>query len=105
MSPLQSEASLRGEVAREVSIYENRASKELAVKLADEGRAKEASKVLRQQAAENAAAPAAARLPNVASENKKLEASASEVDAFGSFSKARRKQVQYENYQDKYQKR
>lgn len=101
----KSDDSLRGEVAREVSVYKNREAKELAVKLADEGKAKEAATVLRSQAAANAAAPAPAQIPNMALENRKLEASASEVDANGSFTKAARKQVQYENYQDKYQKR
>ncbi len=101
----KSDQSLRGEVAREVSVYKNRASKELAVKLADEGKAKQASEVLRRQAIDNAAAPAAAQIPQLEQENQKLEASASEVDSLGTLSKAGRKQMQNENWQDKYQKR
>ncbi|MDB6171642.1 MAG: hypothetical protein JWL59_953 [Chthoniobacteraceae bacterium] len=93
--PDKSDESLRAEVAREVSVFRNREAKELAVKLADEGKSKEAASVLRSQAAANAAAPAQAKIPNLAEENRKLEASASEVDSNGTLSKSSRKQVQY----------
>jgi hypothetical protein len=75
------------------------------VKLADEGRAKDAVAVLRSQAAANAAAPAPAQVPGLAIENKKLEEAASEIDSRGNLEKASRKSMQYENWQDKYQKR
>ena len=101
----KSDESLRNEIARDAAILKNRAAKELAVKLADEGRAKDASNVLRSQAAANAAAPAAAQIPNLAEENRKLEAYADDVAQQGTLSKASRKQVQYENWQDKNQKR
>ncbi len=101
----KSDGSLRNEIARDAAILKNRAAKELAVKLADEGRAKDASNVLRSQAAANAAVPAAAQIPNLAEENRKLEANADEVAQQGTLSKASRKQVQYENWQDKNQKR
>ena len=101
----KADASVRLEVTREVSITENRLAKEKAVKLADEGRAKDAADVLRSQAARNAAAPAAAQVPGLALENKKLEEAASEVEAQGRLGKGSRKQMQYENWQDKYQKR
>lgn len=100
-----SDQSVRSEVAKDLAVTRNRLSKELAVKLADEGRAKDAAAVLRKQAAANAAAPASAQIPGVSAENKKLEESASEVESGGSLSKASRKQMQYENWQDKYQKR
>jgi len=100
----ESEASLRPEVAQEVSVARNRLAKEKAVKLADEGRPKEAAEVLRQQATANAAAPAAARLPALAEENRKLESTAAEITGSGQLSKSSRKAVQFDNYKDKYQK-
>jgi Ca-activated chloride channel family protein len=100
----KSDASLRPAVAQEVSVAKNRVAKELAVKLADEGRAKEAVAVLRQQAVANAAAPAAAQLPALPEENRKLEAAASELDRGGQLEKSSRKAIQYDNYKDKYQK-
>jgi Ca-activated chloride channel family protein len=101
----KSDASLRTEVAREVAVTKNRLAKELAVKLADEGRSKEAGAVLRQQAAANAPAPAPMQLPGLAAENRKLEEAASEVESKGRLEKSSRKQIQFENWQDKYQKR
>jgi hypothetical protein len=100
----KADASVRLDVVREVSITENRLAKEKAVKLADEGRGKDAAEVLRGQAARNAAAPAAAQVPGLALENRKLEEAAAEVESQGRLGKGSRKQMQYENYQDKYQK-
>jgi Ca-activated chloride channel family protein len=96
--------SIRPDVAREHSIAQNRIAKEAAVKLADEGRAKDAAELLRKQAAVNAAAPAAAQVPGVALENQKLEAAADELASVGRMEKSRRKAMQFENYADKYQK-
>ena len=101
----KSEASLRPEVAKEVSVVGNRMAKELAVKLADEGKAKEAVAVLRQQAVANAAAPAPAQLPGLVEENRKLEAAASEIDRGGQLEKSSRKSIQFDNWKDKYQKK
>jgi Ca-activated chloride channel family protein len=101
----KSDESLRVEISREVAVAKNRLAKELAVKLADEGRSKDAADVLRKQAAANAAAPAPMQLPGVAEENRKLEAAAAEVESKGQLEKSSRKQIQYENWQDKYQKR
>ena len=101
----KSDASQRTEIAREVSIMDNRLAKERAVKLADEGRSKDAADVLRSQAAKNAAAPVPSQLPGLAVENRKLEDAAKEVESQGQLGKSTRKQVQYENWQDKYQKR
>ncbi len=101
----KSDASLRPEVAKEVSVVGNRLAKERAVKLADEGKSKEAVDVLRRQAIANAAAPAPAQLPGLAEENRKLEAAASEIDRGGQLEKSSRKAMQWDNYQDKYQKK
>jgi Ca-activated chloride channel family protein len=97
--------SLRAEVLREVAVINNRLAKERAVKLADEGRSKDAADVLRRQAAANAALPAPMQPPGAAAENRKLEEAASEVETRGQLGKSSRKQMQYENWQDKYQKR
>ena len=99
------EKSLRPEISKEVAVLENRIDKEEAVRLADAGKAREATELLRSRAAQNAAAPVAQQLPNVAEENRKLEATASEISTQGTLLKSSRKQVQWENYQDKYQKR
>jgi Ca-activated chloride channel family protein len=101
----KSDKSQRWDVACEMNVVGNRLAKELAVKLADEGRAKDAIAVLRSQAVANAAAPAPAQIPGVASENRKLEEAAAELDSRGNLEKASRKSMQYENWQDKYQKR
>ena len=100
----KADASVRAEVARENSVVQNRLAKEMAVKLADEGKSKDAVALLRQQAAKNAAAPAPVQVPGVADENRKLEAAAAEIDSQGRLEKSRRKSMQYENYSDKYQK-
>ncbi len=96
--------SIQLEVAREHGVVQNRVAKELAVKLADEGKSKDAVAVLRQQAQMNAAKPAPMQVPRLAEENRKLEAAASEIDSGGRLEKARRKAMQFENYADKYQK-
>jgi Ca-activated chloride channel family protein len=100
----KSDASVRVEVVREHSVVQNRLAKEMAVKLADEGKTKDAVAMLRQQAAKNAAAPPAMQVPGVKEENQRLEAAASEIDARGRLDKSRRKAMQFENYADKYQK-
>jgi Ca-activated chloride channel family protein len=100
----KADSSVRTEVAREHSVVENRVAKEQAVKLADEGRAKDAAELLRKQAAKNAAAPAPMQVPGVKEENQKLEEAAREMDSSGAIAKSRRKAMQFENYADKYQK-
>ncbi|MFZ1218663.1 MAG: VWA domain-containing protein [Chthoniobacterales bacterium] len=100
----KADASVRAEVVREHSVVQNRLAKEMAVKLADEGKTKDAVALLRQQAAKNAAAPPAIQVPGVKEENQSLEAAASEIDSSGRLEKARRKAMQFENYADKYQK-
>jgi Ca-activated chloride channel family protein len=100
----KADSSVRVEVAREHSVVQNRVAKETAVKLADEGKAKDAAELLRKQAARNAAAPKEVQVPGVAQENQKLEEAAREMDSSGSIAKSRRKAMQFENYADKYQK-
>ena len=100
----KADSSIQVEVAREHGIVQNRLAKEMAVKLADEGKTKDAVAVLRSQAAKNAAAPAPMQVPGVREENQKLEEAASEIDADGRLDKSRRKAMQFENYADKYQK-
>jgi len=100
----KSDASVRADVARENNVVQNRLAKEQAVKLADEGKTKDAIALLRDQAAKNAAAPAPVQVPGVAEENRKLEETAKEMDSQGQLAKSRRKAMQFENYADKYQK-
>jgi Ca-activated chloride channel family protein len=100
----KSDSSVQAEVARENSVVQNRLAKEMAVKLADEGKSKDAVAVLRSQAAKNASAPAPMQVPGVKEENRKLEAAAAEIDSRGRLEKSSRKSMQYENYADKYQK-
>ncbi|MCE9612204.1 MAG: VWA domain-containing protein [Chthoniobacter sp.] len=101
----KSDATVCVEVAKEVSVVENRLDKERAVQLSDQGNAQEAARVLRNRAGANAAAPAAVQVPNWQAENKKLEQAASEVESQGRLGSSSRKGIQYENWQDKYQKR
>jgi len=101
----KSDGSVRVEVGRNVAVTKNRLAKELAVKLADEGRGKDAADVLRKQAAANAALPVPMQAPGTVAENRKLEEAATEVETKGSLGKSSRKQIQFENWQDKYQKR
>lgn len=100
----KSDSSVKPDVVREYSVVQNRLAKEMAVKLADEGKSKDAVALLREQAAKNAAAPAPMQVPGVAEENRKLEEAARDLDANGRLEKARRKSMQFENYADKYQK-
>lgn len=100
----KAESSIQVEVAREHGIVQNRLAKEMAVKLADEGKSKDAVAVLRDQMKRNSAAPAPMQVPGIAQENQKLEEAASEIDQGGRLEKSRRKAMQFENYADKYQK-
>lgn len=99
------EASLRADVAANSAITFNRLAKEKAVKLADAGQAREAADVLMRQAASNAALPEAAQSGLLRQENDVLREKAQELQSTGSWSKGSRKEVQYQNYQDKKQKR
>ena len=101
----QSENSVRNEVARNFNILQNRLDKEEAVRLADAGRAKDAANLLRQRAATNAAAPATQQMPGYAAENRKLDGLADELTQNGSLQNTSRKAAQWENYQDKYQRK
>ncbi len=99
------EASILPDVAANSAITQNRLAKERAVKLADAGKSKEAAALLESQAAANSALPATAQSPLLQSENAVLLRKAAELKASGSLSKTSRKEIQYQNYQDKNQKR
>jgi hypothetical protein len=100
-----SEKSVSDEVARQVAIVENRLAKEIAARLVDEGRQKEAAKVMQDRIIANNALPAAQQVPNVAEENRRLKSWSDEIGANGVLDKSGTKSLKWENYQDKYQKR
>ncbi|HEV7402477.1 MAG TPA: VWA domain-containing protein [Chthoniobacteraceae bacterium] len=97
--------SIRDETARNVAVLQNRLDKEAAVALADAGRPKEAAALLEQRVYGNAQAPANRQLPAVAEENRRLQSWADELKAKGNLGNTSRKAAQYENYQDRAQKR
>lgn len=99
------EKSIRPDVASKVAITRNRLAKEEAVKLSDAGKPKEAASVLLRQASANASLPAAAQSALLKNDDRELKSKAEELQISGSLSKGSRKQIQYENYQDKTQKR
>lgn len=101
----KADQSVKVEVARELAITDNRLAKEKAVKLADEGKSVEAAGVLRAQSSRNAALPASVAAPSLEQDKKALDTFAEEIEKGGKLEKDSRKRLQYENYQDKYQKR
>ncbi|MEO6846591.1 MAG: VWA domain-containing protein [Chthoniobacterales bacterium] len=92
------EKSAAPDIVNQTAITQNRISKEQAVKLADEGHKDKAIAVIEQQQTLNANAPASIRASLV-------EDSKNTLGKMNVWSRASRKSVQYENYQDKYQKR
>jgi len=101
----KADESLKVEVARELAVMDNRLAKEKAVKYADEGNVKAAAGILREQKAKNAALPASVASPNITKDNDGLDTFAAELESGGKLEKSSRKRLQYENWQDKYQKR
>ena len=99
------ESSIRPDVASKVAITRNRLAKEEAVKLSDAGKPKAAADVLLRQAAVNAGLPASAQSELLKKDNRTLRSKAEELKGSGSLSSGSRKEIQYENYQDKTQKR
>lgn len=99
------EDSLQAGVAANVAITRNRLAKEQAVKLADAGKTQDAAAVLWRQVQANTALPAAAQSSLLTNDSIELQRKASELENHGAFSKRSRKQIQYQNYQDKNQKR
>jgi len=102
------EASVDREVLASVAMTENRLAKEEAVALADEGKVDEAGEVLKRQIRRNAvvaqqlpAAPGA----QLEEENASLSETEQELKSNGGLGKSTRKRIQYENYQDKFDKR
>lgn len=102
---LAAEESIRPEVAGNVAITRNRLAKDAAVKLADGGQAREAAAILDRQRLANAALPAAAQTQQLKDEDAILERQVMELKERGGWSKAGRKEIQYQNYQDKNSKR
>lgn len=101
----EAEKSVRGEVAANVAITQNRVTKERALALADEGKSKEAAALLQTQVSTNAGLPAFAQSEQLKKEETGLLKRVSELLSNGRLSKESRKSVQYENYQDKNSKR
>ena len=99
------EKSIQPDVASKVAITRSRLAKEEAVRLSDAGKSKDAAAVLLRQATANASLPAAAQSDLLRNDDRELRTKASELNTAGSLSKGSRKQIQYENYQDKTQKR
>ena len=99
------EKSIQAEVVSQTAITRNRLAKEEAVRLADAGRPKEAAQVLISQASANAALPAIAQSQLLLDEDAELKQKAEELENSGNLSKGSRKAIQYQNYQDKKQKR
>lgn len=104
-SPKESDASVAKDVAAHAAITKNRLAKENAVKLADAGRVEDAAGALRAQAGANAALPASAQSPLLRQENERLLQRADQLLRTRALAPAERKALQYENYQDKKQKR
>lgn len=100
----ESVQSMNQEVAQSVAITRNRLAKEKAIALADEGRAKEAAQVLKDQILLNQALPASAQTPVLKEDNAKFKQRSDELEQNGSMGRASRKGMQYENFQDKNQK-
>lgn len=98
-------ASMIPEVATETAVVRNRLAKEKAVRLADAGRPDEAAGLLRSQAAVNAALPGAVQSDLLRRENASLAQRAAELESGRALSAASRKEILFENYQDKKQKR
>jgi len=99
------EKSIQADVASSVAITRNRLAKEEAVKLSDAGKTKDAAAVLLRQAAANAGLPAVAQSDLLKSDDRELKSKAAELQTGGSLSSGSRKEIQYQNYQDKNQKR
>jgi hypothetical protein len=101
---LASEQSLNVSVSKQVALTRNAEVREKALTLADQGKAKEAAGLLKQQAAANAALPAALRDERLDKDNRFLSSTASVLETEGSLDKSERKAFQYENYRQKKQK-
>jgi Ca-activated chloride channel family protein len=101
----RAETSVQDETARNVAVLQNRLDKEAAVRLADAGRAKEAAAILEQRANLNASAPAAQQIPANDAEIRQQRQWAQELSSGGKLGNTSRKAAQWDNYQDRYQKK
>ncbi|MDX2227660.1 MAG: VWA domain-containing protein [Verrucomicrobiae bacterium] len=100
-----SEASLNGEVARELALVSNRVDRERALELVDKGDVVGASSLMKSRAAQNAALPAAYRSERLKEETEKISKDADFLDSNGGFDRAGRKAFQYDNYEQKKQRK
>jgi Ca-activated chloride channel family protein len=97
--------SVDSDVLSNVAVTRNRLATEEAVRLADEGKSKDAVDVLKSQFHFNAAIPAEAQSAILREEQEVLTRKIAELESEGSLSKSSRKEIQYQNYMDKKQKR
>ncbi len=102
---VESDKSVDADTLQKAAVAGNRIAKEKALEAADAGRHEEAASLLSRQRSFNASLPQAAQSELLAEENKALEAYERELKQDGNLGKENRKKLQYENYQDKYQKR
>ena len=96
----------QADIAAQAELAKNAEVREEAVKLADEGRSKEASKLLKQRAQEvKQAAPAApaATAPQMESEARYFDSLADSIEASGSITNEQRKENVNEAYKQKNQ--
>jgi Ca-activated chloride channel family protein len=92
------------EVSEKIAVTNNVIAREHALKLADEGKIREAAATLRQQAENNAAAGNRFSNEMLNQESDALDRAAAELESDGGFSPAARKAFQFQNYEQKNQK-
>lgn len=97
----ESVKSIRAEVAKPLALTRSRLANERAVTLADEGKHREAAKVLREQAAVNAALPAEAQSEELEADSNVLSQRAESISASGSVPAGDRKAMKYDAYKAK----
>jgi Ca-activated chloride channel family protein len=93
-----SEKSVDADVATQVALSENAATRQRALQLQDEGKLKDAADLLRGQASADAAGGAALDNSKLASEAKSLRSIAGQLESAAPLSNVQRKDFQYENY-------
>ncbi|MDD5260891.1 MAG: VWA domain-containing protein [Methylacidiphilales bacterium] len=99
-----SDKSLNAEVLKEAALSRNAETREQALALADAGKAKDASDLLRNQAAVNKSLPAPAQSPELSAATSSLTGAADKLEQNGTFDSTDRKSFQFENYRQKNQK-
>ncbi|MDR0533787.1 MAG: VWA domain-containing protein [Verrucomicrobiales bacterium] len=100
----KADGSLNTEVSKQVAWFNNVQARQQAFDLAEQGKAKEAAQVLRQQAVANAALPAAVQSEKLMKDNASLNATANTLEEKQSLDSSSRKAFQFDNYNLKEQK-